>query len=207
MPTFNACYRGLGHHQIHRDPAASFIKHPRNPWFDGEGGVLRFAWGARHAVPALRAMRGHAHGHKARHAWVFTAHHWKALEYSFLVHFSSPKSIECAQSYGRSCVGTLPDHHGGGRQVGTGSRTRNARCSRVMHRFLTHIDAVECPRAWPSRSVWASADPSEQQPSAVHRSHSAAFPRSPGQEYSPRRLNTAICRPECAAEACTSAAG
>jgi hypothetical protein len=206
-PIFTGGDEGRYPNFFRREPAALLKEHVRNTFPSKSHSPWDPSFGAPHAVSALRAMRGHAHGHQTPRAWAVSAHHWKALECSCLVHFSSLKSIECAQSYGRSCVGAFPDHHVRRTPVGTGSRTRHARCSRVMHRFLTHIDALQCPRAWPICCGWASADPSEQQPSAVHRTHSAAFPRSPGQEYSPRRLYTAICRPECAAEACTSAAG
>jgi hypothetical protein len=48
--------------------------------------------------------------------------------------------------------------------VGRGSRTRNARCSTVLNRFLTHTYALSCPRARPKRYGWASADSSEGLP-------------------------------------------
>jgi hypothetical protein len=45
-----------------------------------------------------------AHGNQARCAWAFQARRRKALGGSFLVHFSSPTPVECAQRCGRSCV-------------------------------------------------------------------------------------------------------
>jgi hypothetical protein len=96
---------------IRRDPAALLKEHLGNPFPSKSHSPWDPSFGAPHAVLSARAMRDHAHGHHPPGAWAVSAHHWRALEYSCLVHVSSPKTIECAQSYDRSCVGAFPDHH------------------------------------------------------------------------------------------------